>query len=361
MKYGITLIPGDGIGPEVTAAAKLCVDTVSEKHGFDVEWDVHLAGQGAMDECGSVLPKETINSIRKNRIALKGPLTTPVGEGFRSVNVELRQMFDLFANVRPARHLPGVPCKFPEIDLIVVRENTEDVYAGIEFDAGSADARRLLAFVRKSTGRALRKDSAIAIKPISRFASRRIAKFAFELAQRKKRKKVTAVHKANIMKLSDGMFLRSAQAVAKGFPEIEFEDRIVDNMCMQLVEKPRLYDILLCPNLYGDILSDLCAGLSGGIGLAPSANIGKGRAIFEPVHGSAPKYAGKDKANPTACILSAAMMLEYIGLPRAALDLENAVIGVLKEGQNLTYDLYPTNPVGTKEMALAIAGRIRRR
>jgi isocitrate dehydrogenase (NAD+) len=359
MEYRITFIPGDGIGPEVADSARRCVDALGEKHGFSVEWEERIAGQTALEKHGEVLPKETVDSIKKNNVALKGPITTPVGEGFRSVNVELRKILDLFANVRPARNLPGVLSKAHEVDLIVVRENTEDVYAGIEFDAGTKEAKELIGFIRKSAGQELRADSAIAIKPISRYGSERVVRFAFEYAVRKKRKKVTAVHKANIMKFADGTFLRAAQKVAKEFPKIAFEDRLVDNMCMQLVEKPQLYDVLVCPNLYGDIISDLCAGLSGGVGLAPSANIGKERAIFEPVHGSAPKYAGQDRANPTACILSSVMMMEHLGQDEAARDLEDAVIRVVGEGQKVTYDLYPTKPVGTREMTDEIIKKIK--
>jgi isocitrate dehydrogenase (NAD+) len=356
--YHITFIPGDGIGPEVAGAARRCVDAVSDKYGFGVKWDESIAGELALDETGSVLPDKTLNSIRKNKIALKGPITTPVGEGFRSVNVELRQKLDLFANVRPAKLLPGVKSRYEDIDLVVIRENTEDLYSGIEFAEGGKQVAELIRFIKRRTGRSVRRDSAISIKPISIFGSERIARFAFDYAKANGRKKVTAVHKANIMKYSDGLFLHTAEKVAAKYKSIAFENMIVDNMCMQLVIKPDLYDVLLCPNLYGDIISDLCSGLVGGLGMAPSANIGNNYAVFEPIHGSAPKHAGKNEANPTATIMSSAMMLRHIGEHKAAQALEDAVIKVIKEGKKVTYDLKAKNHVGTKEMADEIIKKI---
>jgi isocitrate dehydrogenase (NAD+) len=358
MKYNITLIPGDGTGPEVIDAAKFCVNAVAKKYNFWISWDEKAAGETAEEEFGSVLPKETLESIKTNKVALKGPITTPIGEGFRSVNVELRQRLDLFANLRPAKLFPGVESRYKNVDLVVIRENTEDLYSGIEFDKGAKDTKELISFVKKKTGKAIRSDSAVSLKPISEYASRRIVEFAFDYATKNKRKMVTAVHKANIMKFTDGLFLKTAQQVAKKFKKIEFNDRIVDNMCMQLVVKPELYDVIVCPNLYGDIISDLCSGLAGGLGIAPSANIGSECAVFEPIHGSAPKYAGMEKVNPTATILSAVMMLEHIGEHKAASDLESAVLKVIKEGKVLTYDLKPKNPAKTSAMAKEIIRKI---
>lgn len=284
-----------------------------------IEWEEHLAGESAIPEFGTPLPETVLESIRRNKIALKGPLTTPVGSGFRSINVALRKELDLFANLRPARTYPGIRSRYEDIDLVVVRENTEDLYAGVEHMVGE--------------------DAAESIKIITRKGCERICHFAFEYAQKNNRRKVTAVHKANIMKCTDGLFLSVFNEVAKDYPDIEPEDRIVDNMCMQLVQKPELYDVMVMPNLYGDIVSDLCAGLVGGLGLAPGANIGKDYALFEPVHGSAPKYAGQDKVNPTALILSAVLMLRYINEEEAADRVEKALAAVIKEGKTVTYDL----------------------
>jgi isocitrate dehydrogenase (NAD+) len=330
--HRITLVPGDGIGPEITEATKLVLAAAAP-----VEWEVVRAGEEALRECGTPLPAEALESIRKNKVALKGPLTTPVGSGFRSVNVALRMAFDLYANVRPARTYPGVKSRYENVDLVVVRENTEDLYAGVEHMVGE--------------------DAAESIKIITRKNSARIVRFAFELAVREGRRKVTAVHKANIMKCTDGLFLEVAREVAAGYPQIEFEDRIVDNMCMQLVQKPEQYDVLVAPNLYGDIISDLCAGLVGGLGMAPGANIGEGAAIFEPVHGSAPKYAGLNRANPAAMILSSVMMLDYLGERRAAERVRRALVEVLAEGKSVTPDLGGT--ATTMEMAEAVAARIK--
>jgi len=335
MTYAVTLIPGDGIGPELADAAR----TVLEATGIGFDWDVQEAGEATIATEGTPLPDRVIESIRANGVALKGPITTPVGSGFRSVNVGLRQALELFANVRPARTMKGVETRYEGVDLIIVRENTEDLYAGIEHRVGP--------------------DAAESIKIITRAASQRIARYAFEYAVRNGRRKVTAVHKANIMKLSDGLFLESVQQIAAEYAgRIEFEDRIVDNMCMQLVQKPELYDVLVLPNLYGDIVSDLAAGLVGGLGVAPGANIGETAAVFEPVHGSAPKYAGQNRANPTALILSGALMLRHLGETDAATAVETAAREVIAEGTTVTYDLGGT--AGTREFAETVATRVSR-
>jgi isocitrate dehydrogenase (NAD+) len=334
LSYAVTLIPGDGIGPELADAAR----QVLEATGIGFDWDVQQAGEATIASEGTPLPDRVIDSIRANGIAIKGPITTPVGTGFRSVNVGLRQALELYANVRPARSMKGVETRYDDVDLIIVRENTEDLYAGIEHRVGP--------------------DAAESIKIITRAASQRIARYAFEYAVNNGRHKVTAVHKANIMKLSDGLFLESAQQVAAEYAgRVEFEDRIVDNMCMQLVQKPELYDVLVLPNLYGDIVSDLAAGLVGGLGVAPGANIGEKAAVFEPVHGSAPKYAGQNKANPTALILSGALMLRHLGETAAADAVETAVRSVIADGQTVTYDL--GGSAGTREFGEAVAARVR--
>ena len=333
MSYAVTLIPGDGIGPELAEAAR----HVLEASGIGFDWDVQEAGEATIASEGTPLPDRVIESIRANGVAIKGPITTPVGSGFRSVNVGLRQALELYANVRPARTMQGVETRYDNIDLIIVRENTEDLYAGIEHRVGP--------------------DAAESIKIITRAASQRIARYAFEYAVKNGRRKVTAVHKANIMKLSDGLFLESCQQVAAEYAgRVEFEDRIVDNMCMQLVQKPELYDVLVLPNLYGDIVSDLAAGLVGGLGVAPGANIGEKAAVFEPVHGSAPKYAGLNKANPTALILSGALMLRHLGETDAADVVETAVRAVIAAGETLTYDL--GGSAGTREFGEAVARRL---
>ncbi|MGQ0608019.1 MAG: isocitrate/isopropylmalate dehydrogenase family protein [Chloroflexota bacterium] len=333
MSYAVTLIPGDGIGPELAEAAR----GVLEATGIGFEWDVQQAGEATIASEGTPLPDRVVDSIRANGVAIKGPITTPVGAGFRSVNVGLRQALELYANVRPARTMKGVTTRYDDVDLIIVRENTEDLYAGIEHRVGP--------------------DAAESIKIITRAASQRIARYAFEYAAKNGRRKVTAVHKANIMKLSDGLFLESCQQVAAEYEgRVAFEDRIVDNMCMQLVQKPDLYDVLVLPNLYGDIVSDLAAGLVGGLGVAPGANIGERAAVFEPVHGSAPKYAGLDKANPTALILSGALMLRHLGELAAADAVETAVRDVIAEGTNVTYDL--GGSAGTRTFGEAVAGRV---
>jgi isocitrate dehydrogenase (NAD+) len=333
MTHRVTLIPGDGIGPELAEATRRVLDA----SGVAFEWEPVVAGEAAIEQYGTPLPDHVLESVRRNRVALKGPITTPVGSGFRSVNVSLRQALDLYANLRPARSMKGLETRYEDVDLIIVRENTEDLYAGIEHMVG--------------------RDAAESIKIITRFASERIARFAFEYAVANGRRKVTAVHKANIMKLSDGLFLESCRTIAADYDgRIEFEDRIVDNMCMQLVQKPELYDVLVLPNLYGDIVSDLCAGLVGGLGVAPGANIGIEAAIFEPVHGSAPKYAGLDKANPTAMILSGAMMLRHLGYPPEASRLETAVRETIAEGRATTYDL--GGSTGTAGFADAVIDRL---
>jgi isocitrate dehydrogenase (NAD+) len=334
VSYAVTLIPGDGIGPELADAAT----RVLEATGISFEWDRQEAGEGTIAREGTPLPDRVIESIRTNGVAIKGPITTPVGSGFRSVNVGLRQALELYANVRPARSMKGVETRYDGVDLIIVRENTEDLYAGIEHRVGA--------------------DAAESIKIITRAASQRIARYAFEYAVKNGRRKVTAVHKANIMKLSDGLFLESAQQVAAEYAgRVEFEDRIVDNMCMQLVQKPELYDVLVLPNLYGDIVSDLAAGLVGGLGVAPGANIGETAAVFEPVHGSAPKYAGQNRANPTALILSGALMLRHLGETDAADAVERATREVIAEGTTVTYDL--GGSAGTREFGDAVAARVR--
>jgi isocitrate dehydrogenase (NAD+) len=333
MAHRVTLIPGDGIGPELAEATRRVLDAT----GIEFEWEVAEAGEAMIAQHGTPLPDSVLESIRRNKVAIKGPITTPVGEGFRSVNVTLRQTLGLYANLRPARSMRGVVTRFDDVDLIIVRENTEDLYAGIEHRVGH--------------------DAAESIKIITREASERIARFAFEYAVANGRRKVTAVHKANIMKLSDGLFLESARTIAAEYEgRVEFEDRIVDNMCMQLVQKPELYDVLVLPNLYGDIVSDLAAGLVGGLGVAPGANIGAEAAVFEAVHGSAPKYAGLNKANPTALILSGALMLRHLGHPDTAARLEEALRAVVAEGRTVTYDL--GGNAGTSQFADAIIERL---
>ncbi len=334
----VTFIPGDGIGPEISEATK----RVIEATGVDIKWDIHEAGQEVFERQGTPLPQSVLDSIKKNKVALKGPITTPVGKGFRSVNVALRQTLDLYCCLRPCKTFKGARTRFENVDLIIIRENTEDLYAGIEFEKDSEDTKKLIDFITASTGKTIRPDSGISIKPISVYATERIVRFAFEYARKNNRRKVTAVHKANIMKCSDGLFLETARNVAKRYPDIEFEDRIVDNMCMQLVQKPKLYDVIVLPNLYGDVVSDLAAGLIGGLGLAPGANLGEEIAVFEPVHGSAPKYKGLNKVNPLAMILSGVMMLKHLGEVEAARRLETAVAHVIEEGRYVTYDMKPS-------------------
>jgi isocitrate dehydrogenase (NAD+) len=355
MAHEVTLITGDGVGPELAEATRMCLDAT----GVAFDWDIQEAGVDVMARLGTPVPDSVIESCRRTKVALKAPITTPVGTGFRSVNVYLRQALDLYACVRPCKQYPGVRTSMTNpVDLVIVRENTEDLYIGCEFEKGKPETLELIGDIKKLNGKALRPDSGISIKPISVFGTERIVKYAFEYARKYKRKKVTSVHKANILKYSDGLFLEVSREVAKTYPDIEFEDRIVDNMCMQLVQKPELYDVLVLPNLYGDILSDLCAGLVGGLGVAPGANIGENGAVFEATHGSAPKYKGQWKMNPTALILSGVLMLDYLGEVDAAKRLEAAVAKVIAEGKDVTYDMKadrndPT-AVGTKEMAQAI-------
>lgn len=362
IKHKVTLIPGDGTGPELVNAAKKCVDAL----GLDIEWEVMEAGMSQVEKYKTPLPDHVLESIKRNKVALKGPITTPVGGGFRSVNVELRKRLDLYACLRPCKSYKGVRSRYENIDIVVVRENTEDLYAGIEFEKGSKDVKELISFLEDLSKKSIRGDSAISIKPISAEGSRRIVKFAFEYALKNKRKKVTAVHKANIMKYTDGLFLEAARDVARVYEgRVIFEDRIVDNMCMQLVQKPEDYDCLVLPNLYGDIVSDLAAGLVGGLGVAPGANIGEGIAVFEPTHGSAPKYKGLNKANPTAIILSSVLMLKYLGEEEKAKILEMACASVIEEGRSVTYDLKQDRndktAVGTSQMADAIIEKIKKR
>ena len=360
MTHKITFIPGDGMGPEVSDAAKRCIDAT----GVQIEWEQKEAGTDIMESAGTPLPDDTLESIKKNKVAIKGPITTPVGSGFRSVNVEIRKRLNLYACLRPCKSYKGVRSRYNDIDLVIVRENTEDLYAGIEFEQGLDKTTSIINSIKDASGANIREDSAITIKPISVSASEQIVRFAFDYAIKNKRKKVTAVHKANIMKYTDGLFLKTAMRVAEEFKDsgIEFEERIVDNMCMQLVQRPEIYDLLVMPNLYGDILSDLCAGLVGGLGLAPGANIGDDIAVFEATHGSAPKYKGLNKVNPTAMILSGVLMLRYIKEYDAADRLESAVASVIAQGKDVTYDLKldRTDPsaVGTKEMADAIIKKL---
>lgn len=335
MAYRVTLIPGDGTGPELVAATR----RVLEATGVKFDWDVRDAGADVMDKYGTPLPDAVLDSIRTNKVALKGPITTPIGTGFRSVNVAIRKALDLYANLRPARTMKGIPVCHENVDVVVVRENTEDLYAGIEHDV-------------------IPNEAAESIRIITRRGTERIVRFAFEYARANGRRLVTAVHKANILKATDGLYLRVAQEVAERYPDIEFNDRIVDNMCMQLVQRPHEYDVLVLPNLFGDIVSDLASGLVGGLGVAPGANFGEGMAVFEPVHGSAPKYTGMNKVNPTANILSGALMLRHLGEFEAAKSVEEAVAAVIADGRNVTYDLKPSrddpSAVGTQEMADAI-------
>ncbi len=335
MGYTVTLIPGDGIGPEVSSAMRRVVEAT----GVKIEWEVHEAGEAMIAKYGTPLPDHVLESLRRNKVGIKGPITTPVAKGFRSVNVAIRKALDLYANLRPAKSIPGVPARYENVDLVIVRENTECLYSGIEHEV-------------------IPNEAAEAIRIITRRASERVTRFAFEYARANGRKLVTAVHKGNILKLTDGLFLSAAQKVAAEYPEIAFNDRIVDNLCMQLVQRPQEYDVLVLPNLYGDIVSDLCSGLVGGLGVTPGANMGDGIAVFEPVHGSAPKYTGQNKVNPTAAIRSGALMLRFLGEVEAAERIERAVAKVIAEGKKVTYDLKPhrddPTAVGTQEMADAI-------
>ena len=358
MKHKITLIPGDGTGSEITEATV----RVIKETGADIEWETVHAGAEVFEKEGTVLPANVLDSLRRNKVGLKGPITTPVGTGFRSVNVAMRKIFDLYACVRPCKSYKGVRSRYDNIDLVIIRENTEDLYAGVEFEQGKKQTEELIGFINTISDAPIRNDSGISVKPISIFGSERIIRFAFEYARKNNRKKVTGVHKANIMKYTDGLFLEVFRRVAQDFPEIESDDRIVDNMCMQLVQKPELYDVLVLPNLYGDIVSDLAAGLVGGLGVAPGANIGSEIALFEPTHGSAPKYRGLNKVNPTAQMLSAVLMLRHIGEAKCSVLMEKAIAMVIEEGRHVTYDMKPspddTSAVGTSQMADAIIEKI---
>ncbi len=358
MPYEVTLIPGDGTGPEITEATR----RVLEATGIQFSWDLHHAGLEILEEYSTVLPDAVIESIKRTKVGLKGPITTPVGKGIRSANVALRKKLDLYANLRPAKTYPGLRSRYENIDMIIVRENTEDLYSGVEFQKGTPEQQEIIDTIARTTGTHLDVNSAISIKYISVMATRRIVKFAFDYARANSRRKVTAVHKANIMRYSDGLFLATAQEVAREYPEIHFEDRIVDNMCLQLVQKPEQYDVLVLPNLYGDIISDLSAGLIGGLGVAPSANIGSQCAVFEPVHGSAPKYAGLNKVNPMAMMFSGVLMLRHLGEKGAACRLEKAIAAVIAEGKNVTYDLKPRTDdptaVGTSQVADAVIEKL---
>ncbi len=356
MVHKITLIPGDGTGPELTEATR----RVIEATGVKIDWEVHDAGVDVMDKFGTPLPEVVLESIRRNKVALKGPITTPIGTGFRSVNVALRHALNLYACVRPCKSYTGVRSRYQNIDVVMIRENTEDLYAGVEFDLGSPEAKQIIAM---SKGK-IREDSAISLKPLSTTGCRRIVKYAFDYAIQNGREKVTAVAKANIMKFTDGLFYRVAREVAKEYEgQIAYEEVLVDAMCMQLVQRPEAFDVLVMPNLYGDILSDLCAGLVGGLGVAPGANIGDGVALFEPTHGSAPKYKGQNKVNPTALILSGMLMLRHIGETEAADGLERAVAAVIAENKAVTYDMKPDRndptAVGTSQMADAIIAKMK--
>ncbi len=359
MGHRVTYIPGDGTGPEIAEATR----RVLEATGVDFDWDVRQAGADVMDAYGgNPLPDHVLDSIETNGVAIKGPITTPVGTGFRSVNVALRKTLDLYGQVRPCKSYPGVRSRYEDVDLIVVRENTEDLYAGIEVEEGTAEADELIAWLENHLQARVRQDSGLTMKAISVAGTRRIVEFAFDYARRNGRRKVTAVHKANIMKFTDGLFLRVAREVAEANEDLEFEDRIVDNLSMQLVQRPEEYDVLVCPNLYGDIVSDLCAGLIGGLGLAPGGNFGTRAAVFEPTHGSAPKYTGQNRVNPMAMMLSGVMMLRHLEEQEAAERLEGAIAAVIDEGKHVTYDMKPTRDdptaVGTSEVADAIIDRM---
>ncbi len=359
MAYDITLIPGDGIGPEVVHATV----RVLEATGIEFHWDMAYAGDRAQDIHGTPLPSYVLDSIRRNRVALKGPITTPVGSGFRSVNVALRKRLDLYVCLRPCKTYPGALSLHQDVDIVVVRENTEDLYAGIEYEREAPETERLVRFIAEADGQRIAEGSSISIKTISESASRRIVKYAFDYAREHGRKKVAAVHKANILKYTDGLFLATATDVARNYPHIDFETVIVDSLCMQLVRFPQRHDVLVLPNLYGDIVSELCAGLIGGLGLAPGANIGSDIAVFEPTHGSAPKYTGQNKVNPMAMMLSGVLMLRHLGEKDTADRVEQAIAQVITEGKSVTYDMKPDRndptAVGTSEVADAVIEKMK--
>src|SRR6059058_3145450 len=338
MAHRVTFIPGDGVGPELSEATR----RVLEGTGVAFDWDVQEAGADVMDRYGTPLPDHVLESIRRTKVAIKGPITTPIGTGFRSVNVALRKELDLYCCLRPCKWYPGVRSRYEGVDVVICRENMEDLYAGIEFEEGQPETKELIDFLSNLSGKKIREDSGISIKPISVSGTKRIVRYAFEYARRYGRKKVTAVHKANIMKFTDGLFLATAREVADSYPDIAFEDRIVDNLSMQLVQRPEEYDVLVLPNLYGDIVSDLCAGLIGGLGVAPGANIGEQAAVFEATHGSAPKYTGMNKVNPMALMLSGVLMLKHLEDGDAADRLEGAIAAVIEDGSTVTYDMKPT-------------------
>jgi len=358
MAHRVTLIPGDGVGPELSEATR----RVLEGTGVEFVWDFQEAGAEVMDQYGTPLPDHVLASIRQNGVAIKGPITTPVGTGFRSVNVALRKELDLFCCLRPCKSYQGVRSRYEDVDVVICRENHEDLYAGVEFEQGSPEAKRLIDVIEDLADKRIREDSGISIKPISVTGTRRIVKYAFEYARREGRKKVTAVHKANIMKFSDGLFLQTAREVAEEYSDIEFEDRIVDNLAMQLVSRPEEYDVLVLPNLYGDIISDLCAGLIGGLGVAPGGNIGDEVAVFEATHGSAPKYKGMNRVNPMAMMFSGVLMLKHLDERDAAERLEAAIAAVIEEGKDVTYDMKPSRDdptaVGTSEVADAVIRKL---
>jgi isocitrate dehydrogenase (NAD+) len=354
MAHAVTFIPGDGTGPELAEATR----RVLEATGVQFEWDEHPAGEDVYREEGNPFPARTLDSIKRTGVGIKGPTTTPVGSGFRSVNVLLRKELDLYACVRPCKAYEGVRTRFPETDVVIVRENTEDLYAGVEFEHDTEEADKLTRFLADELHSPVREHSGISIKPISEFGSERIVRAAFEYARDNGRRKVTAAHKANIMKFSDGLFLEVARRVAEDYSDIEFEDRIIDNLCNQLVSRPEEYDVIVLPNLYGDIVSDLGAGMIGGLGLAPGANIGTEAAMFEATHGSAPKYKGQNKVNPTALLLSGVLMLKHLGEEEAAERMERGIAEVIRKGDKVTYDLKPSrddpSAVGTSEFADAV-------
>jgi len=335
MSYTVTLIPGDGIGPEVVKSAQRCVEAT----GVDIVWEIFDVGEIALRKYGKLFQEGVFESIEKNKVALKGPIITPVGKGYRSLNVTLRQRFDLYTCLRPAKSYEGIPSARQDVDIILFRENTEDLYKGVEFEVNASETKEIIEFLNTHTDNEIREDSAISIKPISLFGSKRVIKFAFEYARKNKRKSVSCVHKANIMKYTDGLFLKTFYEIAEDYPDVEASDYIVDNLSMQLIRNPQKFDCLVLPNLYGDIISDLCAGLIGGLGVAPGANLSEDMGLFEPVHGAAPKYAGKNKVNPMATILSACLMLRFLGEDKCAQILEEAVSLIVKEGKYVTYDL----------------------
>jgi isocitrate dehydrogenase (NAD+) len=359
--HRVTFIPGDGTGPEIAEATKRVLDAT----GVDFEWDVQDAGVDIMETAGTPLPDSVIESIKETKVAIKGPITTPVGHGFRSVNVALRKALDLYACVRPCKSYVGVRSKYEDVDVVFVRENTEDLYAGIEFEKDTPENKAIIEKIIEldpDAAKTIKPHAGISIKPISVEGTQRVVRYAFDYARENGRSKVTAVHKANIMKHTDGLWLHVATEVAKEYPDIEFEERIVDNMCMQLVQKPELYDVIVLPNLYGDILSDLGAGLVGGLGVAPGANIGAEAALFEPTHGSAPKYAGQNKVNPLAMMLSGVMMLRYLKETEAADRMEGAIAELIREGKSVTYDMKPNRDdptaVGTSQVADALIEKL---